>query len=226
MLKFAVVTNISYEEVTLPILLQSMIDVEIDLDLIHVFSGGYQEYSYEKRNYHYHKLNHHTYEYSALIAIIEHQIESEYWFLIHDTCRVGPNFKKLVYNIPESRPEKIALTASPSMSMGSYRYDYLLSDTVKHKLLSIKNTDYSKEKMSYLKYWGVPNEDFILHRTQPPAHYYSPEMGIYYNMEHIDNNNWYGTQVERRTEYYKTLDLYKNKANWFPRNMGEYIIGA
>jgi hypothetical protein len=214
LIKFAIASNSKFESKSIPIVTNSLIENGIDPELIHVFSGGYDSYSYEKRLYHYHKLDHNSYEYSPLITIIEKELESEYWFLMHDTCKVGPSFKKLVYSIPESRPEKIALTAHPSMSIGSYRYDYLISNPVKQKLLAIKNTDYSYDAMIDWKFWGIPHEDYILFKTEPPAHFYSPEMGTLYNMEVIDYNNWYGTDTVRRTEYFKNLDLYKNKSNW------------
>jgi hypothetical protein len=94
------------------------------------------------------------------------------------------------------------------MSMGTYRYDYLLS--VKDKLMSIKNTDYSEQSMNHWKSWGVPNEDWIMWMTEPQPLIYNNEP----NWSLIDNDNWYGTNTVRRTEYYHSLDLYKNKSNW------------
>ena len=86
-------------------------------------------------------------------------MESEYWFLVHDTCKFGPNFKQLLYNIPEGAI-KLSLNNKPAMTMGTYKYDYLLS--VKEKIMSIRNTDYSEESMNHWKIWGVPNEDYIM----------------------------------------------------------------
>jgi hypothetical protein len=226
LIKFAVASNIKFESKSVPIVTQSLIQNGIDPNLIHVFSAGYKEYQYQKTQmYHYHKLDHNSYEYSPLITIVERQLESEYWFLIHDTCIVGPNFKNIVYSIPESRPEKMALTCRPSMSIGSYRYDYLMSDEVRNKLLQIKNTDYSKESMMKWKFWGVDAEDYILHKTEPPAHFYSPELQQPHGLDFVvvDYNNWYGTDVVRRTEYFRTLDLFKNKSNWTAKRPEEYI---
>jgi len=226
LIKFAVASNINFESKTVPVVVNSLIENGIDPDLIHVFSAGYTEYEYSRQElYHYHKLEHNSFEYSGLITIAERQLESEYWLLVHDTCKFGPNFKSLAYSIPESRPEKMALTTWPSMSIGAYRYDYLISEEVKTKLLAIKNTDYSRETLSYWKAWGSFNEDYILHLTPPAAHFYMPEISHSNCIEVVNGNeNWYGTSVHRRVEYFRSLDLYKNKSNWERKRQEDYVL--
>jgi hypothetical protein len=92
--------------------------------------------------------------------------------------------------------------------MGTYKYDYLLS--VKEKIMSIRNTDYSEESMNHWKIWGVPNEDYIMWMTEPKPLIYNNDA----RWSVADNDNWFGTNTQRRTEYYFSLDLYKNKSNW------------
>jgi hypothetical protein len=209
MIKIAIATNINFYKETLPIIIESLINSGIEKENINVFNAGFENEKFEVIdgiNHYY--LNHNSYEYSPLIEIVEKEIKSEYWFLIHDTCKVGPLFKELLYNIPDSKPEKIALKSKPAMSIGSYRYDYLL--TQKDKLLSIKNTNYSEESLMHWKRWGVPNEDFILWMSLPNPF-------IYNNKDEwkiVTNENWYKTNTIRRTEYYPSLDIYKNKSNW------------
>jgi hypothetical protein len=117
-------------------------------------------------------------------------------------------FKDLLYKIPENKPVKLALKGSPAMSIGSYNYNYLIS--IKEKLLSIKNTDYSNGSLIKWKSWGVPNEDFILWKTYPDPIIYNNNK----NWSILSYENWYGTNTIRRTEYYPSLDIYKNKSNW------------
>jgi hypothetical protein len=209
MIKIAIATNKNFSQFSLPIILKSLIDCQINLDDIIVFHAGYNERE-EKiidgiKNIF---LNHNSFEYSPLIDICENNLESEYWFLIHDTCKVGPRFKELLYNIPEDKPEKLALKSRPAMSIGLYKYSYLKS--VEQKIFTIKNTDYSHESMMKWKLWGVPNEDFILWMTEPNPKFCNnrDEWNV------VDNENWYGTNTTRRTEYYPSLDIYKNKSNW------------
>ena len=64
--------------------------------------------------------------------------------------------------------------------------------------------------MNHWKYWGVPNEDWIMWMTDPSPIIYNDND----NWSVVDNDNWYGTETIRRTEYYPSLDLYKNKSNW------------
>jgi hypothetical protein len=209
MIKIAVASNVNFYKSTLPIVIPSLLKRGIEPDDIHVFIAGGNEYRYEmNEGIHYHYLNHNSYEYSPLIEIVEKQIISEYWFLIHDTCKLGANFKNLLYNIPNCKPDKLALKSKPAMSMGTYKYDYLMR--WKDKIMSIRNTDYSEASMNHWKLWGVPNEDWLMWMTdERPLIYNDCDNWIVY-----DNENWYGTTTQRRTEYYPSLDLYKNKSNW------------
>jgi len=209
MIKIAISSNINFSEKSLPIIIPSLLEVGISKEDIYVFINGCDIYENKtQNNINYFYLNYNSYEYTPLIEIVEKELKSEYWFLIHDTCKVGKNFKNFLYNIPESKPEKMALKNKPAMSIGSYRYDYLL--TVKDKLLSIKNYDLSKESLMKWKLWGVPNEDYILWMSEPKPFIYNNDN----RWDVIDYKNWFSTKTIRRTEYYYSLDLYKNKSNW------------
>jgi hypothetical protein len=209
MIKIAIASNVNFYKMTLPIIIPSLIENGIEKSDIHVFIAGYNSYRYELNDdIHFHYLDHNSYEYSSLIEICDKQMISKYWFLIHDTCKVGPKFKELLYNIPNNYPPKLALKSRPAMSMGTYSYEYLLSQ--KEKLFGIKNKDYSEESMNKWKVWGVPNEDYIMWLSSPiPLIYNNND-----SWKVVDNENWYGTGTIRRTEYYPSLDLYKNKSNW------------
>jgi hypothetical protein len=209
--KIAVVTNRKFERKTLPILIPNLVENGIKSKQIHIFSGGYETYrrtNTDTGGEHYHQLDHNSYNYNGLIEIVDKEIKADYWFVIHDTCRVGPKFKQLLYNIPKSKPEKIALRINPSMSIGLYRYNYLM--TVKERLLALKNKDYSEYSMLFWKDWGAKNEDYILWGTAPKPELYSQDETFYITAE----ENWYKTKTVRRTEYYPALDLYKSKSNW------------
>lgn len=208
MINIAIASTKLFYEKSLPILIPSLIDSGIKKNKIHVFISGFDIFKkYIKDEITYYELNHNSFEYSPLIEIVEKNIESKYWFLIHDTCKAGPNFKKLIYNIPNTNPDKISPKLWPSMSIGLYKYEYLLS--VKDKIISIKNTDYSKESLLKWKNWGAPNEDYILWKTEPCPVLYGNGGWEIHKME-----NWYQTKTIRRTEYLPSIDLYKNKSNW------------
>ena len=208
-IKIAVSTNKNFYKLSLPILLESLYLCGINKKDIIIFNTGFESNLVENIDGVQHRfLKQNSFEYSPLIDIVENNLISDYWFLIHDTCRVGYNFKKLLYNIPSTLPNKISLKDTPSMSIGSYKFEYL--NSVKEKLLSIKNEDFSTESLKKWKIWGVPNEDFILWKTEPKPIIYNnnPKWDI------VGYENWYNTKTIRRTEYYHSLDLYKNKSNW------------
>jgi hypothetical protein len=121
-------------------------------------------------------------------------------------------FKSLLYNVPSTAPDKIALRTWPSMSIGLYKYSYLLA--VKDKILSAKNTDSSRESLLKWKLWGVGSEDYILWQTEPAPLRYNTDLLRDQECLFVDFNNWYGSDTTRMTEYYPSLDLYKNKSNW------------
>lgn len=210
-IKICINSTKDYSEKTIPILVESLLESGISSNNIFVIEGGYKKREIIKKNTHVHILtNHNSIDYTGLIDIVENEMESDYWFNIHDTCRVGRNFKELLQNIPESFPDKIALAFHPSMNIGSYKYSYLKQN--KNKLLHLKNTDYSRETIQYWKKKGAEIEDYLLHKSKDSS-------TLVYNCNlltkiNIIKENWYGTETKRITEYYSNLDLYKSKSNW------------
>lgn len=222
-IKFAIASHINYYHKTLPVLIPSLLSCGINENEIFVFvSGCSEEKQVLKDNITYYYINYNSFECSALIAIAEKEIVSEYWCLLHDTCKAGINFKKLVYQIPSEKPDKIALRDPCSMSIGCYRYDYLIS--IKQTLQDIKKTDVTEEGAKLIKQWAVCNEDIILWKTGPTPAVYNGGTGGY-DWSVIDNLNWYNDGSERRTEYFPSLDLYKNKANWGQYPDGSHRVG-
>lgn len=203
----------SFSEKTIPVIVDSLLECQIDSKNIFVIEGGHEQRTIEEKDTYTHIFtNHNSLEYTGLIDIVEYEMVSDYWFNIHDTCKVGKNFKKLLYNIPNNLPEKIALRSHPSMSIGSYKYEYLIKH--RQRLLDIKNTDYSRESLQHWKQKGICMEDYMLYKLQDVDTFrYNPEISDSgWNI--IDGEDWYQTNIKRRIEYHPTLDLYKSKSNW------------
>lgn len=203
----------SFSEKTIPVIVESLLECQIDSKNIFVIEGGHEQRTIEEKDTYTHIFtNHNSLEYTGLIDIVEYEMISDYWFNIHDTCKVGKNFKKLLYNIPNNLPEKIALRSHPSMSIGSYKYEYLIKH--RQRLLDIKNTDYSRESLQHWKQKGIGMEDYMLYKLQDVNTFrYNPEISDSgWNI--IDGEDWYQTNIKRRIEYHPTLDLYKSKSNW------------
>ena len=219
-IKICVNSTKSYSEKTLPIIIPSLINSGISTEDIFVFEGGHDNRLVIKKDTHtLIQTDHNSLDFTGLIDIVEYEMESDYWFYIHDTCKVGPKFAELIYNIPDSLPDKIALFTHPSMNIASYKYSCLMR--YKDKLLKVKNQDYSEKKLKKLKEWSIYCEDLILHKPHQNGmgmggihsdtiEFYNPELS---DCIKIENENWYGGG-KRIVEYYPQLDLYKSKANY------------
>jgi len=207
--KIAIGSNENFYKKTIPVIVLSLLKAGIKRSNIIVFvAGSKKSHQTVEGNIQFRFLDHNSFENSAFIDIVESELTSKFWFFIHDTCKVGNNFKKVMLDVPE-HVEKVALRSFPSMSIGLYSHDYILQH--KQKILSVKNTSHDPKSLVKRKLWGIPNEDLFLWLTEPEKTY-CYNLGVCHI---IDNKNWYGERTKRFTEYYPNLDLYKNKSNWY-----------
>lgn len=202
-INIAVATHKNFYEKTLSILVSSLLQAGIKQEQIHIFCNGWdKDEIIEYSSLRMYCVNYNCYELTPLIVICEKKLKQDYWFLIHDTCKVGKDFKIKLYNFPSVNPLKIAMKPRASMSIGTYRYDYLLS-----------KKDYIFQAKQYTgnKTWFVNNEDYVLWNFEKPDMYADKNN---YHWKTLDNLNWYNTKTPRITEYHEALDLFKNKSNW------------
>lgn len=132
----AISSTMSHARSSLPILIPSLIEAGVKTQWIHIFIGGYKSFATaKKKDIRYYFVDHNSFDYTALITITEMGLlMPDYWFLLHDTCRVGPNFLRLI-RMFSGRPDKIALKHFPSMNIGLYSSTYLYSK--KEEILKI-----------------------------------------------------------------------------------------
>lgn len=217
-IKIAISSYKLYANKAVPVLLKSLVDSGVSLNDVLVVEGGYT--TNERSNYLYSNnilcdrfcVNHNSFDYTALIAICEYNIESDYWLLLHDTCRVGLNFKHKLESI-DLNYSKIALLDHPSMSIGLYKYDYLL----KHKdiILDKKNSNLTESGVREGKYKALYGEDALLWKLHDEP---CGKFGSERHSQPVDDF-WYPTATNRIQEYFPQLDLYKLKANWGSPNL-------
>jgi hypothetical protein len=212
-IKICISTTKTHSEKTLPIIVQSLLNCAVDKDSIYIFEGGHLERTEEfYQGVRHIKTNHNSFDYTSLIDIVEHEIKADYWFLLHDTCKVGPLFKQLFDNavvkmIIPTDADKIALKNNPSMNIGFYKYDYLMKH--KEEILLFKGTN--PETIDQLKQEHINKEDFLFFLEDSLTHIL---IGAENPVRGLGKSDVYGTGTTRRTEYYVQLDLYKFKANW------------
>lgn len=213
-IRFCISTCAKFVSHTLPVIIPSLEKAGVTAQEILVVCGGspqWEEGQWNDVPIIFTPQN--SFDYTALIEVVEHELENDYWFLLHDTCVVGPLFKQLVYDPPSDTPVKVALKSSPSMSIGLYSYSYLMAH--KDRIMATKNLDGSPEALQWWKKWGVPNEDHILWKlTDVPALLYHPDRYGSDEWNYQGHADIYGTGMERRVEYFPQLDLFKTKTNW------------
>jgi len=208
-IKFLISSNISYINKTKHKIVNSLVESGVDINNIYIFVGGYdKDYGYQKlsEDLNIYSAPHSSFEYNGLISVIEQNIKSDFWFLLHDTCYVGPNFYKNVLNYDYKNASVVRLNkGGRSSNIASMSWDYI--QQIKDKIMIYKNTNLDEYSLQKLKKLIVDDEDKFLF---PSEHYYCESLPRI--LEPVD---FYGNGVLRQIENYFEVDLYKIKANWF-----------
>jgi hypothetical protein len=132
-----------------------------------IFVGGYyenKEYSIKNdndyKNIKYIYCNHNSIDFTSFIALTEideYRNSDNYYFYMHDTCRIGTNFYKKI-NIDISLITTAKIHGRYSMNIGIYSQEII--NHFKDFLLTKKNTDESKcMQFKTIDY----NEDYMFH---------------------------------------------------------------
>lgn len=203
---YLIASNHYYVDVAVPKLLESMKYIspeDITVSISRVFPKSENRVYYETviGGIEYLSNNLYCFEYSAIIDLLERRPHKYDWvFLLHDTCEVGPNFEKLTKLFP--RECDICWVSRGVNNFAMYRVNYL------HQCY-----DYFKSLEDIDKENAITNEGYIyrnyLHKK---AEYHSPDPIVKYQKD------IYKTGTDRITEYFRGVDLYKYKSNWFPRS--------
>jgi hypothetical protein len=206
-MKIAISSVRKFSSYTLPVIIPSLLQ-SVEAKDIFIFEGGYTERWWEIRKGITHtRVAHNSFDYTALIDIVENEIESDYWFLLHDTCKAGPNFGELVNDIPAGEPDVVCmLNSNPgTMNICAYKYDYLLSK--KQELLALKNTDYEDLDSAKRRATEAENslqEGYVLYHPE----LFSEELNAGTPSIYKDDG------VSRNERYFRNLDITKYQANY------------
>lgn len=204
-LKFIISSNISFYKKTYKFVTESLINSGIPREDIYFFVGGSDSFiKVEDSDVNFFYVDYSSFEFTALISLIELNLKSDYWFLLHDTCYVGKNFfsniKKFNYDT-----ETIRLYSGTSMNIGAYSQNYLYSN--KDKILSYKNKNYDFASLQSLKARIIQDEDlFFRNSTCKP---YTTA-----SIRHEGPIDFYNNGIMRLIEHFDELDFHKTKANW------------
>uniref|UniRef100_A0A6C0F6U6 Uncharacterized protein n=1 Tax=viral metagenome TaxID=1070528 RepID=A0A6C0F6U6_9ZZZZ len=175
-----------------------------------VFAGGY----YHNKNYiattdknvTVIECNYNSIDLTAFIGLVElfNKSINEYYFYMHDTCKVGDNFYQKLKNIDLTNVSTIRINKGWSMNIGIYSQKIL--NDFSGFLISKKNN--SDKYLTYLK--NHPHIEDHIFKMDPT----NKVLDNYENPKKSDLVDYYKTGTMRVVEYYENMDLYKIKANY------------
>lgn len=218
MIKIAINTSVNYSDKTLPVLLPSLAESGIEMKDIFIFEGGHGARKFKKVNeVNYFYTNHNSFDYTSFIEILEMEIFSDYWFYLHDTCRVGKKFNRYIRNFPSSEQKCVSPCRGRYANIGLYNMHYLNNS---HSFISqFKNTDYSKSSLLNIKNKCIETEGKIMLDARPHHIYYQEDADdISSRLE-----DWYGCG-QRMVIYLNHVDVFKSQANYSIREDKKYLI--
>lgn len=187
--KFIISSHISSYKHALPKLIESLIRNDIsEKNIISVVGGC--ESKFQKDNIIF--ADHNSYDHTAIIEIIESELQSKYWFALHDTCEAGPDFFLKLSEYRITKPY-IALTEMAWMNMGLFSNQYIQKN--KDYILSLKNCSKVRAILSERVYSRLDDYTWF---------------GLQEGHQRIrDCKNIYNDEKKRDVLYFPFLDLYK-----------------
>lgn len=225
-MKYFISSNLNYFRKTYPFIIKSLTDAGIEEKDIYMIVGACKEKiefnNFLKINLFY--VDYNSFDFTALIYAAENfnKINDEHLFLLHDTCLVGKNFKKLSENYKKESLIK-KLHKSISMNIGLYSLKFIENSQA---LKNFKTYPCNENELQKCKEFFVLNEDYIFKQSKNDYNnnYYS----IYEDSEFPSKEKLtltfpeyyhnYLKEIKRRTQYIPDLDLYKFQANIGWRN--------
>lgn len=213
-IKVCISTIEKYAHKTIPDLLASLFEAGFSKEDIYVIEGGHQKSQKVEHEVNYYQVDHNSFDLTALISVIDLDVQTNYWFLLHDTCSVGPMFKDLVSNVPHTNPDVIVLRNFPSMNIGLYKKEYL--EKKRSVLMTMRNDDYTAEGIQSAKKKAIEQEDILFKQPdiRDRVRVYNPwlmKLDGNYKISATDNHQYYSDRI---VEYFPQADLYKFKANF------------
>ena len=190
-IKFIINTYINQNKYIYDKLINGLINNQIDPKNIYLVIGGSPEEKTETINsVNYHYVKHNSFDHTGLINIIDKELQSDFWFVMHDTCSVGTNFyaKLLKKSFLDHNP----LLEEGWLNMGVFSNKFIYDN--KKYILSLRNCDKMQAILSEKMY----------PRLAPSFHLNSKSD---YDLQ--STFDVYGDGVERSVVYFPEVDLYK-----------------
>lgn len=208
-------TNSKFLHNTYDMAVGSLINNGFACEEIYIFRGHDKDHDgrelcKNKSNVNIIDLNYSCFEINSMIGILDKQLNNcDYWFLMHDTCCVGPNFKKVIYNFHYNNVNSVRIFKYGTGNIGAYKYTWL--DENREQIYWFKK-EYNTISQQQMKEAIVSKEDFLTNRDH------------FYDHSHPTTKNVSFLNSTRLMEYYSNLDFYKYKANYSGITKNKFII--
>ncbi len=211
-IKVCISTNVHYASKTIPALRESLLSAGFSNEEIYVVEGGHERDEASVNHQNHFLVRQNSFDLTALIFLCDLDVSTDYWFLLHDTCIVGKNFKYLIENIPHYWPEVIPMKNYPAMNIGAY------SNTFLHRkrplLQSLANFDQTANGLTYAKLEAIDKEDILFKQNdiKKKVWVYNPWLLLGNEGYGVAATNLPSYYTNRIKEYYPQVDLFKYKA--------------
>lgn len=229
-MKYLVNSNLHFSSKSLKILIPSMLDCGISPKDILVVIGGSNinsEYFHETGLYMCLNVKFNSIDQNCFYAMKKNEVifKDDYYYYMHDTTKVGPQFKNSIENFFNLFREKNLNTMKNargySGNMGFYKKDFILKTFyedelyLKHeKELTSEDSPNHVEKLERKKSLSYELEDriFLNDRLLSGGNFHAISEIPKFHSEKIDI---YGTGNTRIISHHDKIDLYKFGANGF-----------
>lgn len=208
-IKICISTCRNYAPSTIPNIISSLKDAGIYMQNILVVEGDNQTRKVENKDYMHCYVEHNSFDLTSLIEVVESHYSSKWWLLLHDTCVVGKSFRTCLARANEN-VDRVALLQHPSMSIGLYKYEFLLQHA--EKINSYKTFTTTPEERLLAKHKAFESEDVLLWKLPCGS---IDSFGHNRVSQLVNADLWKMQRTENRIqEYFPQLDIYKLKANY------------
>ena len=135
--------------------------------------------------------DHNSYDHTALIGILDSQLEDNWWFVMHDTCGVGPRFFHKLHEVGK-QDSHMALLEEGWLNIGQFSPDFLTS--ARNYILSLRNCTKMQAIFSEKMYRRFSDGKFYCKSGQ---------------FRSLGMHDIYENNTPRSVLYFPSLDLYK-----------------
>lgn len=205
---YVISSNIKYYEKTLPLLIRSLKNSGIDNLYIYVGNSD-TEYETKYDDFYCKFVSHNSFDYTGVIEYSKENINSDYTFLLHDTCEVDIEFKLKIENF-DYNYDAVYCT---NIHIGQCNFGMIKSKII------YDNKNYFNSLKNCNKETAIQHEGYFIRSISNKICYPNEEIIIDYCTPYDSNI--------RQLEYFKHVGLKKYKANWGQTQQNKnWVIGV